>query len=378
MTTCDFLREIWEFDSPPSINDLADSLDVSDSAVSQRVSKLQEKGLLKKESHENGGSRVSIYLTEGGKDRLIGGTESLERLKSVNCERTVRDSYDQDRYFIHNFRASTELRNRKMLDSSWIERAREHDEIEYKYVSEFDHHHLVTDNWLYRITQENVTIRVRHEITGSDVRTIKDQMMDRAREGIEFIEDALPLNLSGNPHEIRVESQHIGVIGHHLARHIDDHLEKDVTDFRVRDDDGELLIWIDRSDGRLEMEAGNGGRPSGKRETAEDDMAFLEEWSYKLRENKGRARSLFSDIDDLDRAVRVLLARELKEDRESSDNTEYDSPVQELFMEYWRDSEYNRPFFHSQSGGLMVFRSDGSGCEKILSGDAVRRLKSDA
>lgn len=378
MNISEFLRKVFEYESPPSVNDLADDTGISKAGISKKVSKCCKKGLIKKECHENGGSRVSIYLTEAGKNRIIQASSCPQEVNGVNSERTVRDSYDDDRYFIHNFEVGVDLRNHEMLDDSWKERAMEYEDLDVSLYDSMGETRLIHDEWIFRITNEKVHIRVRHEITGADVRNIKDQMMDRARDGIEFIEERLPLKLSSNPQSIRVNSQHIGIIGHHLARHIDDHMDADVSDFRVRDDDGELLMWIDRSNGRLELEAGNGGSPSGKRETAEDDIAFMEEWSYKLRSNKSKARSLFSDIDDLDRAVKLLLARELRKDRESSDNTEYDNPVQELFMEYWRDSDYNRPFFHSQSGGLMVFRSDGSGCEKILSGDAVRRLKSDA
>lgn len=378
------LKEIYDFDNPPSIGDVADALDVSNPYASKEISKLEDKGWIKKESHQNGGSRLSIYVTEAGKDAILEGTESPEEVKPVNSERTSPEGYSESKYFIHNFRASTSLRNRDILDESWVERSLEYEEIEYKYISEFGHHHLITDKWLFRVTQENVTVRVREEIQGSDVRSLKDQMMDKVRDGIEFLEDRTPLKLDSKINSLRVESQHIGRIGHHLAMYLENHYDGDPTEFRVREDDGELLMWIDRSDGRLELEAGNGGRPSGKRETAEDDMAFLEEWVYRLRSNKDQARDLFSlrpevddnseKLDQLDQAIRLLLSRELKQDREDVSGSSYDNPVQEKFMEYWRDPEYNRPFFHTSSGGLMAFRSDGSGCKKILSGDEVERL----
>jgi len=68
------------------------------------------------------------------------------------------------------------------------------------------------------------------------------------------------------------------------------------------------------------------------------------------------------------------LNEKVSEDRGQS----YDNPVQEIFMDTWRDPEYNRPFFREASGGgehLMAFRSDGEGCEVILDADTVGRLR---
>jgi len=71
------------------------------------------------------------------------------------------------------------------------------------------------------------------------------------------------------------------------------------------------------------------------------------------------------------------IIQELK-DEISQDGQSYDDPVQEIFMEYWKDPEWNRPFFRDASGGgehLCCFKSDGSDFEIVLKASTVEKLR---
>lgn len=78
------------------------------------------------------------------------------------------------------------------------------------------------------------------------------------------------------------------------------------------------------------------------------------------------------------RNLQVLEELADKVSQRSESSQSYDDPVQEIFMEYWNDPEWNRPFFRDASGGgehLCCFKNDGSDFEIVLEASEVEMLR---
>lgn len=96
-----------------------------------------------------------------------------------------------------------------------------------------------------------------------------------------------------------------------------------------------------------------------------------------VKEQEKTRKALIELVRSNQNVVHELKDEVVQEEEESSENS-YDDPVQEIFMETWKDPDYNRPFFRDAADGgehLCAFRSDGSDFEIILKSDTVQRLR---
>jgi DNA-binding MarR family transcriptional regulator len=87
-----------------------------------------------------------------------------------------------------------------------------------------------------------------------------------------------------------------------------------------------------------------------------------------------------TSIQERNNAALVAMTQQLEEIKNGlqEESSSYDDPVQEIFMETWKDPDYNRPFFRDAADGgehLCAFKSDGSDFEIILKSETVERLR---
>lgn len=109
---------------------------------------------------------------------------------------------------------------------------------------------------------------------------------------------------------------------------------------------------------------------------------MLQELQVNRKEEKKTRKAFMEQVRSINQVAQSnqQIIEELVDrlPQEESSSQSYDDPVQEIFMEYWKDPEWNRPFFRDASGGgehLCCFKSDGSDFEIILKADAVERLR---
>jgi len=96
-----------------------------------------------------------------------------------------------------------------------------------------------------------------------------------------------------------------------------------------------------------------------------------------VKEQEKTRKALIELVRSNQNVIHELKEEVVQEEPESSGH-DYDDPVQEIFMNIWEDSDYNRPFFRDAADGgehLCAFKSDGSDFEIILKSETVQRLK---
>lgn len=251
-----------------------------------------------------------------------------------------------------------------------------------------------TNKFFLRLHKESLTVQVREGVNfkGENIVEVFKEFQDELEDLLYWISRVSGLDVDVSRYDLR--RCELAFEDHYLAELVEKIPDLDLSDFVVRDEDIEKdVLKLDSSFGK-ELEALSPERAEEIGRTVESEMIQLSNRGDAVR-RRHRFENCLSErdvdperlvdvpeqVDDLDRAVRVLLSRALDEnnhqnvdDENGSRRESYENPVQELFMRYWRDDDYNRPFFHKDSGGLMVFKKDGSGCEKILSGEEVERL----
>lgn len=277
----------------PSYEALGEVISVSKSSISQYyIQPLEDKGLI--EVNRDSNPHI-VTITKDGLDKIIEENEGTGSPHRVN-----REEGDEDNYFVHNFVLGFPVQNSEMLNDSWRERLLEYHDIEYEAFEEFNHVVGEVNKWRFRLTEDEVLVRSKEEIRGKSVQGVKEEILEFCKRGAEFLQEDAPIVLDDSPASYRVVSQHIGSIGRNLGqafvKYIDEQTEHNPSHFRVLDDEGELRVWCDKSSGEIQFESGNGGNPSGKRETAESTQAFFEEVSAFMDQNRGQTREALYNV----------------------------------------------------------------------------------
>lgn len=171
---------------------------------------------------------------------------------------------------------------------------------------DFDRIQVKTKRWVYRLTGRSLEVRLRNELSGHDVETLKDRAWNKAIEGLDHLEELIDQEIPRDQFQLRIQTQHIGARRRHITKAFIDHIDQntlaDPRKFRVIDEEDEVRIYCDASGpgGMLEGEAGNGGKVNGRMDTAEDDMALLEEFTNDLIQDPRSARRLSDTPERLD------------------------------------------------------------------------------
>lgn len=363
---------------------LADQRDVSERAVSNSLRVLEDKGFVDVDDSQ----KPHIYSLTGDGFRMIleggGGSGSVQKLGSKGG--IVRR--------LHGVHVVVDVQGGEILPGELMGQLKSSRRVEHSRVESEAKSFVWTNKFFLILNKESISVQNREGVNfrGENIVEVYKEFLDEVEDLVFWINRVSDVSLNISHFDLR--RCELAFEDHYLAELVEKIPDLDLSDFVVRDEDIDKdVLKLDSSFGK-ELEALSPERAEEIGRTVESEMIQLSNHRDAVKRrhrfenclserdvNPERVVDVPEQVDDLDRAVRVLLSRALDEniieDEDGEDarrRESYENPVQELFMRYWRDDDYNRPFFHKDSGGLMVFRKDGSGCEKILSGEEVERL----
>lgn len=289
----------------PSITDIKEEVGTSRKNVNSHLTDLEDRGLInvKKTSHTHIRS-----VTSEGEDFLL---DHLSDLSEVNSS-----GKQVDPYFIHFFSVRCEFPGGDMLREDWRERFKEFEDLQVEEHKDFDRIQVKQEKWVYRLTGRSIKVILRNEVSGNDVETLKDRAWSKAMKGLEHLEKLIGQDIPRDQFQVSVETQHVGARRRHICKAFIDHVERntvsDPRDFRVLEgdqgEDDRIRIYCDASGpgGLLEAEAGNGGQVNGRMDTAEDDMALLQDVTNDMIEDPKASRRLMDSPERIDQVEKNI------------------------------------------------------------------------
>lgn len=301
------LQAVYDLNTP-SVRDIADEIEKSHTTAENHLEKLEGKGFIRVQETDHTNIRT---VTDEGEDEMLKNPLDLEGVDSSESE--------VDPFFVHFFAINCNFNDKNFLPEDWRERFKEFESMKVEEHPEFDRIQVKTAKWVYRLTGRSLEVRLSHEVSGSDVRQLKDRAWDKAIEGLEEFEKAMQKELGRPDFEfpkdrmtIRIQSQHIGARRKDITKAFIDHIDQntiwDPRKFRVEGEDEEIRIYCDASGpgGMLESESGNGGQVNGRLDTAEDDRALLQDFTRDLIENPSSAHRIVDTPKRLDRVEQTI------------------------------------------------------------------------
>jgi len=220
----------------------------------------------------------------------------------------VNSSGEQvDPFFVHFFAIRCEFPGPNQLPEDWRERFKEFEHMEVEEHKDFDRIQVKTDRWVYRLTGRSLEVKLRNEISGSDVSSLKDRAWNKAIEGVDHLEELVGESIPRDMFTLRIQTQHIGARRRDITKAFIDHIDQntiaDPRKFRVTGEDDEIRIYCDASGpgGMLESESGNGGQVNGRMDTVEDDRSLLQEVTRDMIEDPESSRRLLDSPNRIDR-----------------------------------------------------------------------------
>ena len=268
-----------------SQNRLSKRLGVTEARVSQIIKEVNEEGNEQDLIRVDRSTRPHIlYLTETGQrftgNKLIKYLDEAPAQKPLNSS-ALRSGSDRGLVKLHNFVVKAEIQNTDELLSrraqwfngeDWCESWMEKEGLSFE-EDDRSHGYVVTIGGVtVRFTRENVFIRMGH-FYGTDVNEVKERSMSEAREKVRWLNDCTPVKVEskfGIP-MFSVNQQEIASVRDAFAEMVVQHDGTDLRDFRVYDEEGNLRMWVDDSDGERHLETGS---PS---DWSEDDLHFYKD-----------------------------------------------------------------------------------------------------
>lgn len=296
---------------------------------------------------------------------------------------------------------------------------------------------VAEDTWVIRFHKDSVTFQLRDgcSIYGGSSQEVVRKAHSQAREIGSWVESVADVDLQLE--RFLIQRSELAFEEHPLAELADDLPGVPLSRFEVVDQDiGKTVLAMDASPGKPELESKSGEQAERVAQNIERELqeytenpealefrhsfereASIQEISGQeavhsirqasdVKEQMGTTVEKVSQVEKKVSEMKQLIKsnaqlsqeqkktqdavielvrsnqnviQELKDEVVSQESSQsYDDPVQEIFMEYWEDPEWNRPFFRDASGGgehLCCFRNDGSDFEVILKADTVRRLR---
>lgn len=385
----------------------------SDKEATRRlVKRMDEDGLVNYESSYSG-SKVSLTTT---------GFEEIQNAPYPQGN-VGADVGGRDLKRLHGFVVTARIMSETPDD--WIGVLQEKEELTVLKDGDNDSI-LARDKWVIRLHKDSLTLQLREgcSISANDSAAVFRKAHAQAQNVGAWLEGAAGIRIQLK--RFKITNAELGFEGHPLAELAGDLPEVPLDRFSVMDEDLQKeALGIDGSPAEHEELEPKSERTESIAQTIENEMqqyvkrpeaiekrhnlenemmvqdVSAQETVHAVRQMGStitQVKQVQEDISDMKQMVKqqektrnalIELVRsnqnvihELKdevvqeEEQESSSN--YEDPVQEIFMETWNDPEYNRPFFRDAADGgehLCAFKSDGSDFEIILRSETIERLR---
>lgn len=315
-------------------------LDMSRQGVTQNIKKLCKLGLLEREKR---GRSVFLNILKDSlpvifsdsPDEIRGGhgVQVLDSSGKVSGKGDLEDGMVR----VHNVVVSFEFQEQYKLGEK-KERWVQSDLHNWKYSESEDRYIGYKSGNQVRVTRSKVFFHLGDKV-GWDIDELKRDLMDEAFETALRFEKNSDITLKrgrGMGLKITVEKQHIAMVGEPLGRYIDRETSMDVTNFKVRSEDGRVIYEWDRSEGPLEVESKNWA-------FTEDAIRNLREFWKAIGEYEWDPREL-SHLGDLyrvtDRVKRGMDVLKSEVERHSKKSQE----LEERLSRKSNKSEYGRRY----------------------------------
>jgi DNA-binding MarR family transcriptional regulator len=246
-----------------------------DSQISKSLKQLKSQGLVEK---EDSGRTKKISLTDKGSKtllHLISGTqEELNNLLSL-----------------HKLSVKMPIQNLKELKQSryhrWREEMFNEYSIEHTYHSSNDSFRIHESEYQFTVTRDNVIITL-DEIVGTDSMRLKTRAFQRIKKASSMIEDKTEIKLKDDYRRINCEisTQHMAIQGDPLSKLVSE-LKSMNAPVTITDQNGDALAWIDDSDGKKHLEAGD---KCLKGVTEDNIQAVLDFYSWIIENSEEHRR----------------------------------------------------------------------------------------
>lgn len=150
------------------------------------------------------------------------------------------------------------------------------------------------ERFIIRFTSENAFIRIEDPIISSDLSESQFEAISKVLDAKKWCEEQTPVNFDDRVRlKIDFSTQHIAIEGDPLHYFADELSEVDLNDVELRNDEGELILWCDCSDGKRHLEMGQGGS-----EIAEDGIEAILSVYRSIIENRDNWREVLPLIEE--------------------------------------------------------------------------------
>jgi hypothetical protein len=133
-----------------------------------------------------------------------------------------------------------------------------------EYFADQDRMEVEIEGFTIYLTSERAIVRIEDSIVHSDLTELKFKLMDKVEQVQKWLEDNTIANFDDRFFvRFKINTQHIAIEDSPLHDFIDSYTTFDVVDYEVADE-GDVLLWCDRSEGSKHTEFGGGNRPGNQ------------------------------------------------------------------------------------------------------------------
>ncbi|NMI89288.1 winged helix DNA-binding protein [Nanohaloarchaea archaeon] len=246
--------------------EISKTLNKDKSAVSRNLSDLEERDLIKR-TKEGRSKRVSI--THRGCTALL------------NSRSSASEKYN-NLLHLHKFVVKFPIQNleevKETRGENWREKLIKKSGQEKEYNSENDCFVLENQEYTFWITRIHLVVFIQ-DLVGQEPSLLKARAINQAIEATRELEEELVISITEDFSKVTAEvsNQHIAIIRDPLSEliHQSDH---DACEIKILDENGNVRLWLDDSDGRKDLEAGT---QYGTHGFSEEDIEVIQRF-YKF------------------------------------------------------------------------------------------------
>lgn len=251
--------------------DVAGKLGKDEGYISDKLDKLQGQELIRRRKV---GRSNRLYLTDFGAkiylDIISGTPESDNNLLHLH-KFTVK-------YPIKDLQTVKENRG-----EDWREKYFSNSDLETVHDEINDTYRVKDALYQFTVTRRSVLVMV-DDLVGNDPHRLKNRALADARKGAKWIQDMLSLQLENQFTHVSAEvpNQHMAIMNDPLSNLVNES-EAVGTQVQVTDEEGNVRLWTDDSEGRKDLEAGT---QHGTHGMAEEDIETVLDWYSWLIQNQ--------------------------------------------------------------------------------------------
>ena len=312
------------------LKSLEDRIGKSYSTLHEHVSDLDSEGYLDVSGGD--GRPLKMDLSRSGYQVLfesVGAQQPIGYLKESDEE----GSGEVGDVCLHNFSVKVPIKNNLQLADGWRERWVQGKTQRYTWDSTNDSYVYWIEDWRFRITGENVVVRLDKEIRSDSAHRCKNIAMDEVMDALDWLESNSPVKVLRRPKdfEIHVNRQHLAIEDDPFYDLVENYSDVSPSDVRIYDEDGSERLWLDNSNGDKHLEAGNA--PGENKDFAEDDIDFIRNQVYRFfvdgKEDWETVKQYPEDRKVIMSCLLALLNSNVYSDQEHGTNTEGTSGLRE-------------------------------------------------